>query len=154
MQKWFDVTPDLVKIGDLVRFKDYDLRSTISLEVLRICPKTMLVMKFDKRKEIEHPVYVPFHKLGIVPREVKMEDDTPLPLKTIADIWKRLGAETEESGYFTIRAGFYFVYNLRLWFLYAPYYREGKYLPYVDTIEQQLRDAGATYVSFDEGDLD
>lgn len=51
MQKWFSVTPELVEVGESVRKWDYDLDFYVELEVLKICPKTFLVMKYDKKKE-------------------------------------------------------------------------------------------------------
>lgn len=79
--------------------------------------------------------------------------DTPEVLKDISVIWDKLAEQSKDEGYFIVRAGFYFVYHSKLWFLYAPGYIEGHYMPYVDTIYQHLIDVGATHVEFDEGEL-
>lgn len=154
MQKWFSVTPNLIKVGELVRQWDNDLECHVALEVIKICPKTFLVLKYDRKMDKYRPAYIPHDKLGIVPREVTNTSDTPDLLQNISMLWKKLAEKSEDSGYFTQRAGFYFVYDSKLWFLDAPGYREGHYLPYVDTIRQNLLAIGATSVDFDEGDLD
>ncbi|TXT44639.1 MAG: hypothetical protein FD137_1526 [Spirochaetes bacterium] len=154
MQKWFSAHPNYVEAGDRVRHWDYDHECYVTLEVKKVCTKTFLVLKYDNKMDKYRSVYIPHDKLGIVPREVTNTSDTPNLLQNISMVWKKLAEKSEDSGYFTHRAGFYFIYNSKLWFLYAPGYREGHYLPYVETIHQNLLAIGATSVVFDEGDLD
>jgi hypothetical protein len=154
MQKWFEVIPELVKAGDNVRIYDSKLECYTLLEVLKVCPKTLRVLKFDEKKEIEYPVYIQHKKLGLIPREIGKDEETPKIFEEIAQEWFNLASNTEESGYFTVRAGFYFIYSKKLWFLRAPFDREGKYMPHIEKIAKRLRDEGATSVIFDEGELD
>lgn len=77
MQKWFEVIPELVKAGDNVRIYDSKLECYTLLEVLKVCPKTLRVLKFDEKKEIEYPVYIQHKKLGLIPREIGKDEETP-----------------------------------------------------------------------------
>ena len=82
-----------------------------------------------------------------------MDESTPAVLQAVATAWEVLASKTEESGYYTFRAGFYFIFSSKLWFLFAPYDREGQYTPHIDTIGHALIGAGATDVVFDAGEL-
>jgi len=154
MQKWYSATPELVRVGDTVRIYNRALECYCGYEVLKVCPKTFLIMKFDEKKQAPYPAYVAHSKVGIIPREVTLKPETPERLCEISAVWSGLAARSESTGYATLRAGFYFVYDSKLWFLYAPGDREGRYLPHVNEIERRLRSIGATEVEFDEGELD